>query len=146
MALLCCGGILMVWFVSTHSLRGKVHYKSIHSHSDWSASKHFPILRLQGLTEQLNEYKSNVNHTLCPSQSPDLNPPEHFGYCSIVLDSSILIWLIWYDWYDIWLIWYDIWYIHTQLYNCKHLYSWSWESLNSRKVIGLKCCVVRKVF
>lgn len=33
--------------------------------------------RVQWLTEWFNGYDNNVNHMLCPSQSPDPNPNEH---------------------------------------------------------------------
>ena len=74
-------------------LEGRVtanQYKVVLSHHLYPMMRHFypdesglfqddnaPIQRARGVTEWFDEYENDVNHTLRPSQSPDLNPVEH---------------------------------------------------------------------
>lgn len=90
MALLCCGGILQTWFSSTCPFREKCQCKSTQSSSDispfcydetfpswckWSFYMMAPPTST-GHEGSLNEYKSDVNHLLWPSDSTDLNTIE----------------------------------------------------------------------
>lgn len=74
--------VLVLWrhsdgVVCVHSfyyIKGPLQInKVILTDQRYPLTKHFPICKVQGLTEWLNEYKINVNHIPCLSQSTHLN-------------------------------------------------------------------------